>query len=156
MNEYRRNSLWPISKYSRVHSKLESGVLLMFCLFLSIVLIVLFICIFCLCVCVFFFKGGVDNKSSLSGAGHSNLPATPDVSPVMWGIAITWRPSSSSSSSSVNFSNLLHCSNPGSVGAKLSRNIHWIILLKVYVFCWSEVHRRNKKLMGVKNGVVCF
>jgi hypothetical protein len=48
----------------------------------------------------------------------------------MWTIAITWRPSS------VNFSHFssFFSSTTRPIGTKLSRNVHWMVLYKVYVF----------------------
>ena len=45
----------------------------------------------------------------------------------------------------------------GTIGTKLGRNVHWMVPYKVYVcFCWSEIHKRNKRPNVVKKGVSIY
>ena len=61
----------------------------------------------------------------------------------LWGIAITWRVLSSSTS--VSFYIFISFSETnGPIGIKSGRNVH----CKVYwgFLCWTELHKRNKRL----------
>jgi len=54
----------------------------------------------------------------------------------------------------VNFYILIFFSKTtGPTGTKLGMNVHWMVPFKVYVFCWSEVHKRNKRAKVVKKCV---
>ena len=56
-----------------------------------------------------------------------------------------------SSSSSIIFHILIK-----SIGAKLGRNVLWMVLYRDYVFGWSEIQKRNKRPKGVKKDVSIY
>ena len=58
--------------------------------------------------------------------------------------------------SSINFYILIFSETTGSIGTKLGRTVHWMIPYKVYVFCGSAVHKRNKRNKGVKKGMSIY
>ena len=72
---------------------------------------------------------------------------------VMWGIVITWRPSSSS----VNFYILIffYLKPLGPLEPK-SSSIWWSIIKFMGFFCWSKVLIRNKRPKGVKRMLSVF
>ena len=43
-----------------------------------------------------------------------------------------------------------------SIGAKLGRNVHWMVLSKVYVFSWAVVHEKTHKKPKTKSCRVYF
>jgi hypothetical protein len=47
----------------------------------------------------------------------------------------------------------------GSIETRLSKNVYWMVLWKIYIFYWTEGHKWNKwnkRHKGVKKGVVGF